>query len=100
LPDDFVLNLDGLTSEEAEELFKLYGPNCLPEKVTPKWLIFLLQFTPPMPIMIWLAIIIELAIQQWIDAGILLFIQFANASISFYETTKAADAVAALKSSL
>jgi H+-transporting ATPase len=100
LPDDFILNFDGLTSEEAEELLKLYGPNCLPEKVTPKWLIFLQQLTPPMPIMIWLAIIIELAIQNWIDAGILIFIQFANASISFYETTKAADAVAALKSSL
>ena len=32
--------------------------------------------------------------------GILLFIQFANASIAFYETTKAADAVSALKNSL
>ena len=34
------------------------------------------------------------------DMGILLFIQFANASIAFYETTKAADAVSALKNSL
>jgi H+-transporting ATPase len=100
LPEDFVLNLEGLTTEEADELFKLYGPNSLPEKITPKWLIFLQQFYAPMPIMIWLAIIIELAISNWIDAGILLFIQFANASISFYEVTKAADAVAALKSSL
>jgi len=32
--------------------------------------------------------------------AILLFIQFANASISYYETTKASDAVAALKASL
>lgn len=100
LPDDFVLNLDGLTTEEAEELFKLYGPNELPEKITPKWLIFLQLLYQPMPIMIWIAVIIELGISNWIDAGILLFIQFANASISFYESTKAADAVAALKSSL
>lgn len=50
--------------------------------------------------MIWAAIIIEAAIQNWIDFGILMFIQFANASIGFYETTKAGDAVAALKKSL
>ena len=32
--------------------------------------------------------------------GILLGIQFMNASLSYYETTKAGDAVAALKASL
>ncbi|KAI7845817.1 hypothetical protein COHA_000727 [Chlorella ohadii] len=50
--------------------------------------------------MIWLAIIIEFAIQNWIDAGILLGIQFANATLGWYETTKAADAVSALKAAL
>ena len=50
-----------------------------------------------MPIMIWIAIIIEAAIQSWPDMAILLCIQFLNAGISFYETTKAGDAVAALK---
>eukprot|EP01034_Spumella_vulgaris_P039740 gene39740-49112_t len=53
-----------------------------------------------MPVMIWLAAIVEAAISNWIDMSILLFIQFANASIAFYETTKAEDAVAALKASL
>ena len=53
-----------------------------------------------MPIMIWIAAIIEAAIQNWIDTGILLFIQFANATIGFYEITKAGNAVAALKASL
>jgi len=53
-----------------------------------------------MPIMIWIAIFVEAGIQSWPDMGILLGIQFLNASISFYETTKAGDAVAALKASL
>ncbi len=44
-----------------------------------------------MPVMIWLAIIVEIAISNYIDMGILIFIQFANASIGFYETTKADD---------
>lgn len=50
-----------------------------------------------MPLMIWAAIAIELAINNYIDMGILLGILFMNASISFYEMTKAGDAVAALK---
>lgn len=54
----------------------------------------------PMPIMIWVAVIIEIGISNYLDMGILLLIQFSNASISYYETTKAGDAVAALKSSL
>jgi hypothetical protein len=43
------------------------------------------------------AVVIEAAIKGWVDMSILLGIQFTNASISFYETTKAGDAVAALK---
>ena len=58
------------------------------------------QLVMPMPIMIWIAVIIEAAIQNWVDMGILLAIQFINATIGWYETVKAADAVAALKKSL
>ena len=47
-----------------------------------------------------IAIIIELGIQNYLDMGILLLIQFTNASISFYESNKAGNAIAALKSSL
>ena len=96
----FQFNTVGLTSAEAAILLEKYGPNELPESVEPKWKIFLKQFWAPMPIMIWIAIIIEAAIENFIDMGILLVIQFANASISFYEITKAGDAIAALKSSL
>lgn len=50
--------------------------------------------------MIWIAAITECAIRNWTDMGILLAIQFINASLGFYEIVKAGDAVAALKSSL
>eukprot|EP00961_Rhodomonas_salina_P056906 765012-Rhodomonas_salina.1 len=53
-----------------------------------------------MPVMLWIAIIIEGIIGNYADLGILLAIQLINAGISFYETTKAGNAVAALKSSL
>ncbi|KAL3756865.1 hypothetical protein ACHAWU_005127 [Discostella pseudostelligera] len=70
------------------------------KEVIPKWRHFLDQFRAPMPIMIWIAIIIEMAIQNRIDMGILLVIQFTNASISFYELNKAGNVVAASKNSL
>lgn len=62
--------------------------------------IFVEQLWQPMPIMIWMAAIVEAGIQNYADMAILLFIQLANASIGFYEITKAGDAVAALKASL
>jgi H+-transporting ATPase len=47
-----------------------------------------------------LAIIIELGIQNWADAAVLLGIQLINATIGWYETMKSGRAVAALKASL
>ena len=96
----FEFNHVGLTSTEADRLLHVHGRNELPEKVVPKWYIFVSQLWQPMPIMIWIAAVVEAAIQNWTDMAILLFIQFANASIGFYEITKAGDAVAALKSQL
>ena len=90
----------GLTSQEGKALLEQHGRNELPEKKIPKWYIFVSQLWQPMPIMIWLAAVVELGIQNYLDMGILLMIQFANASIGYYEITKAGDAVAALKKSL
>ena len=90
----------GLSTSEAEELLERHGKNELPEKVIPKWFVFISLFWQPMPIMIWLAIVVEISITNYLDMSILLIIQFANASIAFYEINKAGDAVAELKASL
>jgi H+-transporting ATPase len=42
-----------------------------------------------MPVMIWIAALTEAAISNWPDMGILLAIQFVNASLGYYEITKA-----------
>ena len=62
----------GLSSAEADTRLHKYGRNELPEKIIPKWYIFLSQLWQPMPIMIWMAIIIEAGIQNWIDMSVLL----------------------------
>lgn len=90
----------GLTTEEAEDALAKWGRNELEEKSIPSWRVFLQQLYQPMPIMIWIAIVIEAAIENWLDMGILLAIQFCNATIGWYEITKAGNAVAALKATL
>lgn len=90
----------GLTSSQAKIYLDRYGRNELPEKKKPKWLIFAEQLWQPMPVMIWIAAITEAGISNWPDMAILLAIQFVNASLGYYEITKAGDAVAALKKSL
>jgi magnesium-transporting ATPase (P-type) len=96
---DFPIS-QGLTTAEGNQLLEKYGKNELPEKVTPKWLIFVRLLYQPMPVMIWIAAIVEIIIANYIDMAILIAINLVNASLSFYETNKAGDAIAALKASL
>ncbi|CAN0112285.1 unnamed protein product [Heterosigma akashiwo] len=90
----------GLTNVEAEKLIKTYGRNELEEKSKSKLQIFIEQFTQPMPIMIWIAILVEAILKDWTDFVILCMLQLINGLVGFYEMSKAGDAVAALKASL
>ena len=95
--DDDIVYSQGLTTEECENLLRMHGKNELPEKVISSWFVIMNLLLEPMPVMIWLAVIIEAVLFKWTDMTILLGIQIANASISFYEISKAGNAVAALK---
>jgi H+-transporting ATPase len=44
--------------------------------------------------------VVELGLQNWIDAAVLFMIQMTNATIGWYETMKSTHAVEALKASL
>tara|TARA_B100000795_G_scaffold269763_1_gene260270 strand:+ start:312 stop:1853 length:1542 start_codon:yes stop_codon:yes gene_type:complete len=71
---------------------------------------FLSNFWGPMPIMIWIAIVIEgipkydsdtrTTQPDWADFFVLLILQLVNGLVSWHEHHKAADAVAALKNQL
>jgi len=91
---------EGLTTEEAKVLLEKFGLNQLPEKIIPKWYIFCSMLWQPMPLMIWAAAIITIILGGYVDFAVLTAINLGNAALSFYETTKAGDAIAALKASL
>jgi H+-transporting ATPase len=90
----------GLTEAEASLRLAYHGPNCLEEKKKNLFLQLLSYFWGPMPIMIWLAALIEWINESWPDLAILLTLQFLNGFVSFFEEKNAGDAVEALKNSL
>lgn len=95
----------GLSAQEVQVRRDEYGFNELPEKEVNMFLKFLSYFWGPMPIMIWLAIIIELIKgastgDGWEDFGVLMVLQLVNGVVGFVEEKNAGNAIAALKEQL
>lgn len=97
LDADEVTFAQGLTSAEASSRLRRFGPNKLVEDEEPEWKKFLMKFWGPMPIMIWIAIIVEAIQQDWTDFFVLFFLQALNGTVGYYEEKNAGDAIAALK---
>ena len=89
----------GITSEKFYSLQHIHGKNEIPHKSKSLLQLFVELLIEPMPLMIWVAAVIELFIGNYLDMAILLFILLCNASISFHETVKALNAVEKLKKS-
>ena len=51
------------------------------------------RYPNSIPAMMWIVIIVTLAIQDYPDAGVILFLHAFNSSLGFYETLKAGDAL-------
>ena len=98
--EDMRTSEHGLTSAEAQRRLERDGPNALPEKKVNPCLKFLSYYWGPMPIMIWSAIIIEIARLSYLDFGVLLLLQFVNGFIGWHEEKNAGNAIEALKKSL
>jgi len=90
----------GLTTEQAEELYKQWGFNELPEVTVSLWYLLFVQFTGTMPYMLELACIIALAVGDYPDFGIILGMLLANGFLGFHEQLKAAESLAELTSKM
>ncbi len=86
---------DGLSHEEAKRLLGVHGFNELASKEPTPILDFLKNFWGPMPIMIWIAIIVEVIPKpegdptkpdepSWADFGVLLTLQIVNGLVGWY----------------
>jgi H+-transporting ATPase len=103
LPKSQLLSTDsnsGLSSAEAKKRAAMFGPNALEVTSRNKLLDFLNKFRGPMPIMIWMALGVEVWQGMWTSFLVLLVLQLVNGTLSWYEDMKAGDAVASLRASL
>lgn len=90
----------GLTTEDAKERAKRYGPNELTEEKVSPLRKFLGYFWGPIPIMIMVAIVLSAIIGHWEDFFIILALLFSNAIVGFYQENKAGNAIELLKQRL
>ena len=83
---------DGLDSDEAHRRLVVFGYNELAEDEVNMCVKFLSYFWGPLPIMIWIAMILEMAqalqpghADHWTDFGVLLALQTLNGTVAFFE---------------
>ncbi len=88
----------GLNTAEAEARLKKYGANAFTaEKKEPGWRTFLRQYQDPMQILLLVAAVACLFIQQWGTALLLVALTLLNAFMGLSQEGKAEASVAALQ---
>ncbi len=90
----------GLTSAEARQRLAEFGRNAVSEKVPPRWRIFLAKFWSPVAWMLEAAIVLQLWLGQYIEAGVIGALLLFNATLGFIQEGRAGAALAALKKRL
>jgi len=99
LIDNFGSNQEtGLTDEMVKNNLDHYGLNKLPEsKPDTWWLIFLRQFKSPLIYLLMFAAVVVLALGEFIDGGIIVFVLLFNAIVGTVQAFKAQNTLEALK---
>ncbi|MDX1616103.1 MAG: HAD-IC family P-type ATPase, partial [Candidatus Promineifilaceae bacterium] len=88
----------GLDSAEAERRFEQHGPNELEETGgVSAWRLLLSQFTEIMVIILIVAAVVSLALDEVIDAVVIMAIVILNAALGFTQEYRAEQAMASLK---
>ena len=88
---------DGLSTEEANERLKEYGPNEIPEKRVNPIVKFLSYFWGPIPWMIEIAAVLSAVIRHWADFWIIMTLLALNGVVGFWEEHKAENVIEYLK---
>ncbi|KAF1326227.1 Potassium/sodium efflux p-type atpase, fungal-type, partial [Globisporangium splendens] len=89
---------EGLSSDEAQKRLALHGPNSLePEKKTPVYIIFLLQFMNLIIGLLMAAALASIALQEFVEGLAIIAIVTLNAVIATVQEMSASNALDALQ---
>ncbi len=92
---------NGLTSVQAAAQLRVAGPNSVED--APRLgvaRLLLRQFESPLVLILLVAAVISVGLQQWVDAGIILAIVIGSSVLSFFQEYRASTAVNALRQRL
>ncbi len=91
----------GLTAQQAAAQLAALGPNSVEDAPRLTALRLLLrQFESPLVLILAIAAVLSLVLQQWVDAGIILAIVLGSSLLGFYQEYRASTAVEDLKKRL
>jgi H+-transporting ATPase len=90
----------GLSSQEAAQRLKQYGPNAVAEEKRHPVLIFLRKFWAPVPWMLEITVILELYLGKDVEAIVIGLLLVFNAILSYVQENRAQGALALLRQQL
>jgi H+-transporting ATPase len=91
---------DGLSSEEARRRLAKVGPNTMPDTSAHPLRMALEKFWAPVPWMLEAAVVLELALDKYVEAAIIAGLLAFNAGLGLFQESRAQTTLAALKSRL
>jgi H+-transporting ATPase len=97
---DTITQQSGLTTEEAQRRLKTLGPNTMPDTSVHPLRMAVEKFWAPVPWMLEAAILLELTLGKYVEAGIIAILLAFNAVLGLFQESRAQATLAALKSRL
>ncbi|MEA1976258.1 MAG: cation-translocating P-type ATPase [Bacillota bacterium] len=88
--EELETSINGLSESEAKKRLEKYGKNELAgKKSTPLWVLFLNQFKDVLVILLLVAAVLSILINNYVDGTIMFMIAFINSVIGFFQEYKA-----------
>jgi H+-transporting ATPase len=92
--------LKGLSNAEARRRREQFGPNATPDVAIHPLRLILSKFLAPISVLLEIAIVLQLALGEYIEASIIGALLVFNTGISLFHESRAQSTIAALKSRL
>jgi H+-transporting ATPase len=90
----------GLTSDDARLRFEKFGPNAVPDTALHPLRRALSQLWAPVPWMLESAVVLEIVLGKYVEAGVIAALLAFNAALGFFQEGRAQATLAALRSRL